>query len=93
MTGCVSLSSSISIMEKSAVGAGDDDLWVVAPMVSISSWGRCSGVVRNGEPSTVENSLEKRGSLTLDEGGVTGDIGREKAWVLVNGNPDDEELR
>lgn len=59
-------------MEKSAVGEGDAGL-CTGKESSISNstpfkWGGGSEVVRNGEPRTLVNSREKRGSTTRDEG-------------------------
>lgn len=83
---------SISIIEKSAVGAGDEGLTYLSESIlsSSSCCGSGSDVVRNGEPSTVEKRREKRGSLTVAGGCLTGDTGRDS---LLYGSADDDELR
>ena len=57
-------------MEKSAVGEGDAGRCTGSESsVSNSTpfkWGRASEVVRNGEPRTLANTWEKRGSTTRD---------------------------
>jgi hypothetical protein len=59
-------------MEKSAVGEGDAGLCTgTGSCISNSTpfrWGRGSEVVRNGEPRTLVNRLEKQGSTTRDDG-------------------------
>lgn len=83
---------SISIIEKSAVGAGDEGLTYLSESILTCSscCGSGSDVVRNGEPSTVEKRLEKRGSLTVVAGCEFGVPDRDN---LLYGSADDEELR
>ena len=85
-------SRSMSIIEKSDVGAGDEGRG--RSLISTSSSPR-SDVVRNGEPRVVENKREKRGSDTTGGGGVTGVGGRASLniWVLVNGKAEDDAVR
>jgi len=85
-------SGSMSIIEKSAVGAGDEGRG--RSLISSSSSPR-SDVMRNGEPRVVENKREKRGSDTTGGGGVTGVGGRASLnmCVLANGKADDDAVR
>ncbi len=83
---------SISIIEKSAVGAGDEGLTYLSESILTSSscCGSGSDVVRNGEPSTVEKRREKRGSLTVVAGCV---FGAPDIDDLLYDSADDDELR